>query len=172
MAYSVITSAEVETGKPVSNPTGEKIVGNFADHESRIDALEVNGSGSNYQVSGSTTASNATGTYADLITLTALVTEGFRVTVGFSTGTLFAVNTTGNVEGMFRVTRNGTSIAEFTLRADTLSGGTNRIHLAASSFSTVDLGLAAGSYVYKLQSKTVNATSVGVTTAIMYAAEG
>lgn len=40
MAYSAITTSEIATGQPVANTTQTKIKDNFADHETRILALE------------------------------------------------------------------------------------------------------------------------------------
>lgn len=41
MAYSDLTSTEIGSGKPVSNPLLDKVKENFTNHETRIDALET-----------------------------------------------------------------------------------------------------------------------------------
>jgi hypothetical protein len=47
MAFTAITSSEIEAGKPVRNDTATKIKDNFDDHESRIGVIET-GLGTTY----------------------------------------------------------------------------------------------------------------------------
>jgi hypothetical protein len=41
MSYSALTSGEITSGEPVTNPLWEKVKANFIDHESRIQTLET-----------------------------------------------------------------------------------------------------------------------------------
>jgi hypothetical protein len=117
----------------------------------------------NSQQSSSTTASTSSGSFTDLITLSSLSTIGFPVEVSAISGSIFAQNTGGaNAEAEFRITRDGTEVALFSIRSDAAGVASNYIKGAAGSLRTKEISLADGSYVYKLQGRVVTGTSAGV----------
>lgn len=126
----------------------------------------------NFKESASTTTSTSSGSFADLITLSALVSTGFPVEVGMHDGTIFVENTAGtNAQAEFRILRDATPIALFVLRGDEFAGASNRIDIPAGCLRAKEFSLSPGSYVYKLQARVIVASSVGVTSAKMFAEE-
>ncbi len=124
--------------------------------------------------SASTTASTGSGSYVDLITLSSITTQGFDVRIEFhsvSTGSIQVINTAANVDADFRILRDAVTISEFSIRGADFAGATNTIDLPPAVANVVDYDPTPGAKVYKLQTRTVAASSSGVVNVIMTATE-
>lgn len=93
MSFTSLSSTEVETGKPVTSTTANKIRTNFDDHENRIEALE---SGSSVDLPAITFSVN--GPYSLFQSITVLPSV-CKTAVNFSlniTGIRLYINTPGS----------------------------------------------------------------------------
>jgi len=122
--------------------------------------------------SASTTASNATGGYTDLIVCPSITVNGFDIDIVFREGTIDLSGTGSDISGDFRILRDFVPIITWeTVRFNALAGATNNIALPAGGFNTVDVSAPSGPRIYKLQGRTVGSDSVAVDAVIMYIRE-
>lgn len=122
----------------------------------------------NSQESGAATQSTGSGAYTTLATCPALVTKGFPVEIKGIAGSIYGARAaSGDLEIWFRIHRDSTQIAEFPLRVD---AGT-KIEIPAGAIQAVEMNLAPGSYVYKLEGKVVTGDTVGTRAFNLFARE-